>query len=53
MHEIMDVLINSVGAILSKSIHMSNPNIIYFKYLLVLLVNYISINLDKKRCYRW
>lgn len=38
MCEIMDVLINSMEAILSKSVQISNPNIVYLKYLIILLV---------------
>lgn len=44
-----DGCVNSMGGILSQYIHMSNYCTVYFKYLIILCVNYISVsNAGKK-----
>ena len=48
MCELLDVLINSMGRILSQCICVSNHHIVYFKYLTLSFVNYTSIKLKKK-----
>jgi len=44
----MDVLINSMGGVLSQCKHISNHHIVHFKYLLILFVSYTSVKLGKK-----
>ena len=43
----MDVSINLTVGIISQCIHISNHHIVHFKYITVLSVNYVSINLGK------
>ena len=44
----MDVLINSMGGILSQCICISNHHVVHFKHLTILFVNYTSIKLRER-----
>lgn len=45
--EVMDLFIDSVGQLLSQCIRISNHQVIHFKNLTTLFVNYASIKLEE------
>lgn len=45
----MGVLINSMGVIFSQCMHMLSHHVVYFKHLIILVINYTSIKLKKRK----
>ena len=48
MCEVMDVLINLMGRILSQCVCTSNHHMVHFKYFTIWFVNYASVSNKKK-----
>ena len=48
----MNLLINSMGGILSQCIFTLNYHFVHFKYLTILFLNYFSIKLKRKKGWR-
>lgn len=43
----MDVLVNLTVGIISQCVFIPNHQVVHLKYILILLVDYISVNLGK------